>query len=76
MRVNIKYTTLLFGFVMGGFTSFIISAVLTLVNSGTGDFLIHWLRNWMIALSLAVPIATFVPPIVRREITKITEELV
>ncbi|WP_378956135.1 DUF2798 domain-containing protein [Pelosinus sp. sgz500959] len=74
MRVNVKYKTILFGFVMGGFTSFIISAVLTLVNSGTGDFLIHWLRNWMIALSLAVPIATFIPPIVGRKIARITEE--
>ena len=74
MRVNIKYTTVLFGFVMGGFTSFIISAVLTLVNNGTGDFLLHWLSNWLIALSLAVPIATFAPPIFKREISRITGE--
>jgi hypothetical protein len=75
MRVNIKYTTIIFGFVMGGFTSFIISAVLTLVNSGTEDFFKHWTKEWMIALSLAIPIATFVPPIIRRGIAKITEEL-
>jgi len=74
MRVNKKYTPILFGFVMGGFTSFIISAVLTLANSGTEDFLTHWIKEWMIALSLAIPIATFVPPIIRRGIAKITEE--
>ncbi|MDF2597008.1 MAG: hypothetical protein K0R69_3349 [Clostridia bacterium] len=74
MRVNKKYTTLLFGFIMGSFTSFIISAVLTLVNSGTDDFLMHWIKEWMIALSLAIPIATFVPPIVRREIARVTKE--
>lgn len=74
MRVNKKYATVLFGFIMGGFTSFIISAVLTLVNSGTDDFLMHWIKEWMIALSLAVPIATFVPPIARRGIARMTEE--
>lgn len=74
MRVNKKYATILFGVLMGGFTSFIISAVLTLVNTGTDDFLMHWIKEWMIALSLAVPIATFVPPIVRRGIARMTEE--
>lgn len=74
MGINKKYTTILFGFIMGGFTSSIISAVLTLVNSGTSDFFIHWIREWMIALSLAVPIATFVPPIIKKGIARITEE--
>lgn len=75
MRVNKKYTTILFGIVMGGFTSFIISAVLTLASTGMNDFLKHWIREWMIALSLAIPIATFVPPIIRRGIARITEEV-
>ena len=60
---------------MGGFTSFIISAVLTLASTGMNDFLKHWIREWMIALSLAIPIATFVPPIIRRGIARITEEV-
>lgn len=73
MRISGKYTTLLFGIIMGSLTSLIISAVLTLVNSGSVEFLQHWLRNWMIAICLAVPIATLVPPVIRREIAKITE---
>lgn len=72
MRIDVKYTTVLFGFVMGSLTSFIISAVLTLVNNGTVDFFLHWLKNWMIAISLAVPIATFVPPVIRRSISRLT----
>lgn len=74
MRINKKYKTVVFGFLMGGFTSCIISAVLTLVGNGTDDFLKHWIREWMIALSLAIPIATFVPPVIRRGIERITEE--
>lgn len=73
MRINGKYITLLFGMIMGSLTSFIISAVLTLANNGLQDFLQHWLRNWMIAICLAVPIATFFPPVIRRELAKITE---
>lgn len=73
MRINGKYITLLFGIVMGSLTSFIISAVLTWANNGLHDFLQHWLKNWMIAICLAVPIATIFPPIIRREIAKITE---
>lgn len=73
MRINGKYTTLLFGTIMGSLTSLIISAVLTLVNNGSVDFIQHWLRNWMIAICLAVPIATLAPPVIRREIAKITE---
>ncbi|MBP2657760.1 MAG: hypothetical protein H6Q69_792 [Firmicutes bacterium] len=74
MRINKKYTTIVFGFLMGGFTSCIISAVLTLANRGTEDFLVHWIKEWMIALSLAVPIATFIPPIIKRGIARITED--
>lgn len=72
MRIDVKYSTVLFGFMMGSLTSFIISAVLTLVNNGSADFLIHWLKSWMIALTIAVPIATFVPPIIKRKIARIT----
>lgn len=72
MRIDVKHTRLLFGLTMGSLTSFIISAVLTLVNNGAVDFPLHWLKNWMIALSIAVPIATFVPPIVSKKITRIT----
>lgn len=72
MQIDVKYTRVLFGFTMGSLTSVIISAVLTLVNNGTVDFPIHWLKNWMIALSIAVPIATFIPPIISKKITRIT----
>jgi len=72
MRIDVKYTRVLFGFTMGSLTSVIISAVLTLVNNGAVDFPIHWLKNWMIALSIAVPIATFIPPIISKKITRIT----
>ncbi|SFL34727.1 DUF2798 domain-containing protein [Pelosinus propionicus] len=74
MKINKKYAGIVFGLLMGGFTSCIISAVLTFTNSGTENFFLHWIKEWMIALSLAVPIATYIPPIIRRGIARITED--
>jgi hypothetical protein len=63
----------LFGFLMGGFTSFVISFVLTLVNNGTADFVSHWVKSWMVAFCLAVPIVIFISPLIRGVAGRITE---
>jgi Na+-driven multidrug efflux pump len=73
-KINKKYTTILFGLFMGSFTSCIISAVLVFLGNGPENFLVHWIKEWMIAICLAVPIATFIPPIIRRGIDIITED--
>jgi len=73
-KINKKYTTILFGLLMGSFTSCIISSVLVFVNNGPENFLVHWIKEWMIALCLAVPIATFIPPIIRRGVARITTD--
>ncbi|WP_439235177.1 DUF2798 domain-containing protein [Lonepinella koalarum] len=52
--------------------SFCISLGMTMVNNGfTPDFLLVWLRNWLVAFCFAFPASWFLQPIIAHWVHKI-----
>src|SRR5688572_18446541 len=54
---------------MSGF----MSVFMTAVNFGVGpDFLSAWLRNWLLAFTVALPTALLVVPLIRNGLARVT----
>ncbi len=55
---------LVFGFYMSGMMSFLMSGVITLINTGMDkQFPGRWLAAWVVAWTVAFPLVTFLAPI-------------
>lgn len=68
-----RYAPVLFGLLVSGLMSFMVSGVATLRNEGlTGDFLSSWLAAWWPAWLVAFPVILIVAPAVRRFVARIT----
>lgn len=68
-----RYAPILFGLLVSGFMSFMVSGVATLRNEGlTSDFLSSWLAAWWPAWLVAFPVILVVAPAVRRFVARVT----
>jgi hypothetical protein len=66
---------LVFAFTMGLFATCIISFVLVAVNLGFGPkFMFVWLRSWLIAYVIVIPLFLFVAPLVQLLISRWLKE--
>ncbi len=55
--------------------SLLMSAAMLLFNMGlTPDFLLMWMKNWMVSTAVAYPAALFVVPLARRITSRLTEK--
>ncbi len=55
--------------------SLLMSAAMLLFNMGlTPDFLLMWMKNWMVSTAVAYPAALFVVPFARRITSRLTEK--
>lgn len=65
---------LIFSMLMGGIMVFLMTCVITVVNIGMpDDFLKHWLHAFLVALPIAVPVIYFVAPLARKMTGRLVE---
>jgi hypothetical protein len=58
---------LVFSFIMAAMMVFLVTFVITLVNLGWVDhFMTAWMKSFVIAYLMAVPVIFFVAPVARR----------
>lgn len=69
-----RFAPVLFAFIMSASLGGAMSAVITGINTGFGvGFVDRWLPAYALAFSLAFPSVTFLAPIVRRLVDRLTD---
>lgn len=67
-----RYEFPVFGFLLSGMMSFIVSGIATLINAGPVRALpALWIASWLPAWSVAFPTLLLVAPLVRRALTRL-----
>lgn len=62
-----KFAPALFGFILSGLMSLLVSGISTWRAAGLGDgFTPLWIGNWLTAWAIAFPVVLFVAPLSRR----------
>ena len=70
-----KYAPILFGLLLSGLMSLIVSGVSTVGVLGIkAGFFGAWMANWASSWAIAFPAVLVVAPIVRRMVAKLTQE--
>jgi predicted membrane channel-forming protein YqfA (hemolysin III family) len=65
---------LIFSLLMGAMMVFLMTFVITLVNVGLPpDFVSRWLRAFLVAYVVAVPVIYFLAPVARRLTARVVE---
>lgn len=68
-----RYSNILFGFILSGLMSFIVSGIATASVLGLdAGFPMQWLTSWLTAWSVAFPTVLFVAPLARRLVGQLT----
>lgn len=69
-----KYEHYLFGLVLSGLMSFVVSGISTLRAVGLIDGFLHlWIGGWLTAWLVAFPVVLFVAPLARRLVQRVLE---
>jgi hypothetical protein len=67
-----RYEFPVFGFLLSGMMSFMVSGIATLINAGpVRAFPALWIASWLPAWSVAFPTLLVVAPLVRRALTRL-----
>jgi len=67
-----RYAPALFGLILSGLMSLLVSAIATLRAAGAGaDFLPLWLGAWLTAWFVAFPVVLVVAPVTRRIVQRL-----
>ncbi|MEM8823761.1 MAG: DUF2798 domain-containing protein [Pseudomonadota bacterium] len=68
-----RFAPMLFGFILSGLMSCLVSGVATLRATGlTSTFPLDWLGAWMFGWAVAFPTVLIVAPIARRLVARVT----
>ena len=68
-----RFAPVVFGFVLSGLMSFIVSGLSTLRTVGLADgFLALWLGNWAMSWAVAFPVVLVVAPLARKIVERLT----
>ena len=68
-----KYAQILFGFILSGLMSCMVSGVATLRALGLSpDFAGNWMTSWLASWALAFPAVLVVAPITRKLVARMT----
>ncbi|WP_291296079.1 DUF2798 domain-containing protein [Elioraea sp.] len=74
MRLPGRYAPILFGFLLSGMMSFLVSGISTFKALGVApDFMAAWLSAWGFAWPVAFASVLVVAPFVRRIVSRVTE---
>lgn len=73
MKVDKKYSPILFGAVMAAIMGFVMSLAITLINIGpVPGFLEVWARAYGVSFAIALPTAIGVSQVARRLVARMT----
>ena len=72
MKIDKKYSIILYAVLMSLGMSFSMSLALTLVNVGFDGFLEKWPRAFIIGFIVSLPASLIIIPIVRKIVDKLT----
>lgn len=73
-RIPHRFAPLVFGALLSGFMSLIVSGIATARALGLPpDFLARWLSAWLAAWTVAFPAVLVVAPMVRRIVARVCE---
>jgi hypothetical protein len=68
-----RFAPILFGFLLSGMMSCIVSGLSTFRALGLGpDFAMLWMGNWAVSWATAFPVVLIVAPITRRLVARLT----
>ena len=75
MKINPKYTDLLFAFFMSVLMALLMSGVLTAIHLGfTQNFISMWLHAFILAWPITFPSIVLLAPIVRKIVASLIEQ--
>lgn len=69
-----RHAHFVYGTIQSGLTSAIAAAIASFPFFADGSFIIHWLRSWVIAWILMLPIVLFAAPLIRNLSHALTRE--
>ncbi len=73
LKIPKRFAPILFAFLMSASLGGVMSATVTAVNTGLeAGFLGRWLQAYALAFSLAFPSVTFIAPVVRHFVDRLT----
>ncbi len=73
-RLPARFAPVLFGLLLSGLMSLIVSGIATLRALGLpADFVVRWLGAWAFAWAVAFPAVLVIAPIVRRIVARLCE---
>lgn len=68
-----KFAPVLFGLILSGLMSFIVSGIATFRAAGLApNFMGLWLSGWLAAWLIAFPVVLFVAPLTRKVVERLT----
>ncbi|WP_299880894.1 DUF2798 domain-containing protein [uncultured Sulfitobacter sp.] len=69
-----RFAPVLFGFILSGLMSFMVSGISTLRVIGLSDgFVAAWIGSWLPSWAVAFPAVLIVAPITRRLVARLTK---
>lgn len=74
IRASPRRAHFVYGVIQSGLTSAIAAAVASFDVRAGGSFFTHWLRSWLIAWGLMLPIVLLAAPVIRRLTFCLTRE--
>ena len=70
-----RYASILFGLILSGLMSCMVSGIATLRATGLGDgVLLLWMGAWMTSWAIAFPAVLVVAPLTRRLVARLVRE--
>jgi len=69
-----RHAHFVFGVIQSGLTSGIAAAIASLPVPAGEQFLGHWLRSWLVAWALMLPVVIFAAPFIRAAAVRLTRE--
>lgn len=73
--IDRKYERYVFALIMGTIMSFIMSFIISFINLGFIDgFFIKWMEAFFKAAVCAIPVISFVAPLVKKVVVKVIKE--
>ena len=69
-----RFAPALFGFILSGLMSLVVSGISTIRASGPGpDFLSLWMGAWLLAWLIAFPLVLVAAPVTRRIVQRLVD---
>jgi len=73
MHIPARFSPLVFGALLSAIMTAVVSAFVIVITQGVTDsFLIAWLRSCAMTWPVAFPTVTFVAPMVRKMVSRVT----